>query len=190
MHSRSETVPLKPQFQSRNRISVQKPRVGATSPCHEPGTVIDRADLILEVGYFCADSGLFKKRVVVCEVDGDDKTKHSKTEYNEEKTQITRPENDPIKLALKLMSSTVAQNAIQSETYHIRANYAWYNTDAIQKSLLSTTTHDLPDFADLIETLNKDRRTDDFRTLHHSIHLRLSLNQLKKGPGKKLVRRN
>jgi hypothetical protein len=28
--------------------------------------------LILEVGYFCADSGLFKKRVVVCEVDGDD----------------------------------------------------------------------------------------------------------------------
>jgi hypothetical protein len=39
-------------------------------------TLIDRADLILEVGYFCADSGLFKKRVVVCEVDGDDKTKH------------------------------------------------------------------------------------------------------------------
>ena len=143
MHSRSETVPLKPQFQSRNRISVQKPRVGATSPCHEPGTVIDRADLILEVGYFCADSGLFKKRVVVCEVDGDDKTKHSDTEYNEVKTQITRPQNDPIKLALKLMSSTVAQNAIQSETCHIRANYAWYNTDAIQKSLLSTTTHDL-----------------------------------------------
>ena len=35
-------------------------------------TLIDRADLILEVGYFCADSGLFKKRVVVCEVDGDD----------------------------------------------------------------------------------------------------------------------
>ncbi len=34
-------------------------------------TLIDRADLILEVGYFCADSGLFKKRVVVCEVDGD-----------------------------------------------------------------------------------------------------------------------
>ncbi len=88
------------------------------------------------------------------------------------------------------MSSTVAQNAIQSETYHIRANYAWYNTDAIQKSLLSTTTHDLPDFSDLIETLNKDKHTDDFKTLHHSIHLRLSLNQLKKGPGKKLVRRN
>ena len=134
-------------------------------------TLIDRADLILEVGYFCADSGLFKKRVVVCEVDGADKTKHSDTKFNEAKTQITRPENDPIKLALKLMSSTVAQNAIQSETYHIRANYAWYNTDAIQKSLLSTTTHDLPDFAELIETLNKDKRTDDFRTLHHSIHL-------------------
>ena len=45
------------------------------------------------------------------------------------------------------------------------------DTDAIQKSLLSTTTHDLTDFADLIETLNKDTRTDDYRTIHHSIHL-------------------
>jgi hypothetical protein len=91
-------------------------------------TLIDRADLILELGYFCANSGLFKKRVVVCEVDGADKTKSRTTQMNDDKTQITQKHNDPIKLALKLMSSTVAQNAIQSETYHIRANYDWYTS--------------------------------------------------------------
>ena len=151
---------------------------------HSICALIDRPDLILEVAYFSADSGLFQKRVIFCEVDGDDKTsvvkeqtKKTPEDVNEgdqepaeEKAQKTKPK-DPLKLAYKLMTSSNAQQSLQSETYHIRSNWTKYNDHAISRSLLETTGIELPEFADLIATYSKQKRTQDFDTLHHAIHL-------------------
>ena len=118
----------------------------------------EKPDLILEVGYFCSNSGLFKKRVIICEVDGADKTEKKKDS------------DDQIKLAMKLMISTCAQNELQQETYHIRANYAWYFDKLTDRSLLTTTDIDLPQVADLMRLYGKDSKTKDYTTLHHAIH--------------------
>jgi hypothetical protein len=137
------------------------------------------------VAYFCADSGLFQKRVIFCEVDGDDKTvavhKEAKKKMDEdgkeggqdpaeESVKKTKPK-DPLKLAYKLMTSTNAQQSLQSETYHIRSNWTKYDDYAITRSLLETTGIELPEFADLIATYNKQKHSQDFDTLHHAIHL-------------------
>jgi hypothetical protein len=74
-----------------------------------------------------------------------------------------------MKLALKLMSSTSAQNALQADTYHIRANYVWYFEEMIQKSILSTTGFELPEFEELVRTYT-DKRSSDYNTIHHAIH--------------------
>jgi hypothetical protein len=135
---------------------------------HKMCNLMERPDLILEIGYLCADSGQIIKRVVICEIDGENKTKN-KDQPNEDISTKIRRQDDPIKLALKLMSSTSAQLALQPETYHIRANYVWYDVAQIERSLTSTTAFELPEFDALIRTYT-DRLSADYETIHHAIH--------------------
>ncbi len=136
----------------------------------------ERPDLILEVGYFSSDSGLFTKRVILCEIDGEDKTSSSKkiSADDDDSVPARKPKDDPIKLALKLMSSTFAQNVLQQQTYHIRANYVWYFDRLIDKSLLSTTSLELPEIADLITNAFVQQRYEV--TQLHNIASRHSLH--------------
>jgi hypothetical protein len=126
--------------------------------------LLERPDLILEIGYFNEKTGLFQKRIVIVEVDGDDKTLNTKTQH-------------PLKLALKLMSSTNAQIPVNdNETYHIRSNFWKYKESVIEKSLMQTTDITLPEFADIVKQYQKPTpgsvsRDNDYRNFHHSIHL-------------------
>ena len=150
---------------------------------HTICSLIDRPDLILEVAYFCTDSGLFKKRVIFCEIDGDDKTvvTRSKTketegaddtdDTSEDHVKKKTPNTDPLKLAYKLMTSTNAQQSLQSDTYHIRSNWTVYQDHKIARSLMETTGIELPEFADLIATYNTQKNSQDFQNLHRAIHL-------------------
>lgn len=157
---------------------------------------LERPDLIMEIGYFCADSGLIKKRIVFSEIDGDNKTGPNSRQSGEKAADAAEADEalvdddsgeesagqeedeankkraekiDPIKLALKLMSSTSAQNALQADTYHIRANYVWYFDEMIEKSILSTTGFELPEFEEVVRTYT-DKRSSDYKTIHHAIH--------------------
>jgi hypothetical protein len=133
----------------------------------------ERPDLIIEVGYFSADSGLFTKRVVMIEIDGENKTSTNTKKIDQDdddKESAAKKKDDPIKLALKLMSSTFAQNALQDDTYHIRANYVWFFDRKIDSSLLSTTSFELPEVEDLIRLYGKDSKSSDYTTLHQAIH--------------------
>jgi len=133
----------------------------------------ERPDLILEVGYFSVDTGLFTKRVVMVEVDGENKTKvgNKKRDQDDDDAESnSQKKDDPIKLALKLMSSTFAQNALQDETYHIRANYVYFFDQKIDYSLLSTTSFELPEVEELIRLYGKDSKSLDYTTLHQAIH--------------------
>jgi hypothetical protein len=126
---------------------------------HRYTGLLDRPDTILEVGYFDEKSGLFKKRVVIAEIDGD-----KKTEKEERST----------KLALKLMSSSNAQIPVnEGETYHIRSNFDRYATRPIEQSLMQTTDISLPEFADIVREYQStgDSRDTDYRNFHHAIHL-------------------
>lgn len=133
----------------------------------------ERPDLIIEVGYFSADSGLFTKRVVMIEIDGENKTStktKKRDQDDDDKQSHAQKKDDPIKLALKLMSSTFAQNALQDDTYHIRANYVWFFDHKVDFSLLSTTSFELPEVEDLIRLYGKDSKSSDYTTLHQAIH--------------------
>jgi hypothetical protein len=146
---------------------------------HAICTLIHKPDLILEVAYFCTDTGLFKKKVIFCEVDGDDKTSRPpiKSKEKEDADDDTEEEHeskktqkmDPFKLAYKLMSSTNSQLSLHSDTYHIRSNWTVYQDHAIARSLMETTGIELPEFADLISTYQKN--TQDYEVLHRAIHL-------------------
>ena len=120
----------------------------------------ERPDLILEVGYFIEETGLFKKRVIMVEVDGHDKT---------------ASKEDSIKLALKLMSSTSAQIPInEGESFHIRSNFHQYMTGPIEESLMATTDITLPEFAELVNAMQhnyKDSRNVDYMNFLHAIHV-------------------
>jgi hypothetical protein len=126
---------------------------------HRHTGLLDRPDVILEVGYFDEKSGLFKKRVVIAEVDGEKKSE------DEERS---------IKMALKLMSSSGAQIPVnEGETYHIRSNFNDYRTRPIEQSLMQTTDISLPEFADIVREYQSsgDSRDSDYRNFHHAIHL-------------------
>jgi len=126
--------------------------------------LLERPDLILEIGYFNEKTGLFQKRVVIVEVDGDDKTINTKAHH-------------PIKLAFKLMSSTNAQIPLnENETYHIRSNFWKYKVSVIEQSLMQTTDITLPEFADIVKQYQKPTpgsvsRDNDYKNFHHAIHL-------------------
>lgn len=124
---------------------------------HRTTTLSENPDLILEVGYFSDNSGLFQKRLVFFEVDGEDKTATSK---------------DAIKLALKIMDSTNVQIPLQNgESYHIRSNFSHYVAKPIELSLMSTTDIVIPNFEDLVRAYqNKSGSQDDYKRLHHGIH--------------------
>lgn len=144
---------------------------------HAICTFIDKPDLILEVAYFCTDTGLFKKKVIFCEVDGDDKTARPTSNFKdkEDADDEEEPESkktqkmDPLKLAYKLMSSTNSQLSLHPDTYHIRSNWTVYQDHAIARSLMETTGIELPEFADLIATYQKN--SQDYEILHRAIHL-------------------
>jgi hypothetical protein len=91
---------------------------------HMMCNLLERPDLILQIGHLCPDSGQITKRVVLCEIDGEKKTENARNQDEETKK---RRKDDPIKLALKLMSSSGAQLVLQEDTYHIRSNYCWYD---------------------------------------------------------------
>ena len=67
------------------------------------------------------------------------------------------------------MSSTNSQLSLHSDTYHIRSNWTVYQDHAIARSLLETTGIELPEFADLIATYQKN--SQDYEILHRAIHL-------------------
>lgn len=121
--------------------------------------LLDRPDLIMEVGYFNETTGLFKKRVIVMEADGHDHTES---------------DDDASKLALKLMSSSNAQIPVnEGETFHIRSNFFQYANRPIEQSLMQTTDINLPEFADIVREYQNTPKTrqDDYRNFHHAIHL-------------------
>ena len=122
----------------------------------------EKPDVILRLGYFCEDTGLYKQRCVICEVDGEDKTRKNSGNDKDEDG------GHPIKLALKLMTSTSAQAVLQEETYHIRSNMWKYLPEQIQRSLLSTTNVELPEFQSFIDSLQ--HKDDDYKTLMTGIH--------------------
>jgi hypothetical protein len=133
---------------------------------HRTCRLNDKADLVLKVGYFSEETGLYTQRIVFAEIDGHDKT-----------ARPSKPDNtDSIKLAEKLISSTSVQAVLQPETYHIRSNLSEYLHDQIQKSLLSTTTVELPDFQDFIRSLQNDTKrqntstTTDLLKFQEAIH--------------------
>jgi hypothetical protein len=128
---------------------------------HRTCRLNDKVDLVLKVGYFSEETGLYKQRIVWTEIDGHDKTaKPTKEE-----------ETDSIKLATKLMSSTSCQAVLQPETYHIRSNLSEYLHDEIQKSLFSTTNVEVPDFKDFIRSLQNDTTTkSDLSKFQEAIH--------------------
>jgi hypothetical protein len=125
---------------------------------------VDKADLVLKVGYFSEDTGLYTQRIVFAEIDGHDKTHRP-----------SGPDDtDSIKLAEKLMSSTSVQAVLQPETYHIRSNLSEYLCDEIQRSLFSTTNVEVPDFKEFISSLQNDssKKTDlmKFQEAIHWVH--------------------
>jgi hypothetical protein len=122
----------------------------------------EKPDVILRLGYFSEDTGLYKQRCVICEVDGEDKTRKNSGNDKDEDG------GHPIKLALKLMTSTSVQDVLQDETYHIRSNMWKYLHEQIQKSLLSTTNVELPEFQSFIDSLQ--HKDDDYKTLMTGIH--------------------
>jgi hypothetical protein len=133
---------------------------------HRTCRLNDKTDLVLKVGYFSEETGLYTQRIVFAEIDGHDKT-----------ARPLKPDNtDSIKLAEKLISSTSVQAVLQPETYHIRSNLSEYLHDQIQKSLLSTTTVELPDFQDFIRSLQNDTKrqntstTTDLLKFQEAIH--------------------
>lgn len=127
---------------------------------HVTCNYLERPDVILRVKYFCEDTGLYKQRCVICEVDGNEKTTPNRTLVDG---------GHPIKLALKLMTSTSAQAVLQDETYHIRSNFHKYLDSQIQKSLFATTNVELPEFQTFIENLQQ--KGDDLKTVRTGIHL-------------------
>ena len=148
------SIPDEPSSEQNATVASFKNKV-----THRHTGLLERPDVILEVGYFDERSGLFKKRVVIAEVDGEKKSEK---------------EDRSIKLALKLMSSSGAQIPVnEGETYHIRSNFKDYKTRPIEQSLMQTTDISLPEFADIVREYQStgDSRDTDYRNFHHAIHV-------------------
>lgn len=128
---------------------------------HRTCNHLDKPDLVLKLGYFCEETGLFKQRSVIAEIDGHDKT-----------VRPTYASNvDSIKLALKLMTSTSAQAVLQPETYHIRSNLSSYLRNEIVQSVLAVTNVHLPDFQEFLEGLhNQSKDYSELVTFQNAIH--------------------
>lgn len=151
---KGEIIPDEPSSEQNATVASFKNKV-----THRHTGLLERPDVILEVGYFDERSGLFKKRVVIAEVDGEKKSEK---------------EDRSIKLALKLMSSSGAQIPVnEGETYHIRSNFKDYKTRPIEQSLMQTTDISLPEFADIVREYQStgDSRDTDYRNFHHAIHV-------------------
>jgi hypothetical protein len=127
---------------------------------HRTCRLNEKADLVLKVGYFSEETGLYKQRIVFAEIDGHDKTAKPTNEI----------QADSIKLALKLMTSTSVQAVLQQETYHIRSNLSQYLCDQVDKSLLSTTHVELPEFREFIKSLQNDSEKNDLHKFEEAIH--------------------
>jgi hypothetical protein len=153
------TPERQPKTSDSSPVSTLKEEYGFKKE-HITCNYLDRPDVILRVGYFCEETGLYKQRCVICEVDGEDKTTPKRDVVDG---------GHPIKLALKLMTSTSAQAVLQDETYHIRSNFSKYAHAQIQKSLFATTNVELPEFQTLLENLQ--RKGDDLQTVRTGIHL-------------------
>ena len=127
---KGEIIPDEPSSEQNATVASFKNKV-----THRHTGLLERPDVILEVGYFDEKSGLFKKRVVIAEVDCEKKSED---------------DDRSIKLALKLMSSSVEQIPVkEGETYHIWSNFKDYKTRPIEQSLMQTTDISLPEFADI-----------------------------------------
>jgi hypothetical protein len=151
---KDDQIPDEPSSEQNATVASFKNKV-----THRHTGLLERPDVILEVGYFDERSGLFKKRVVIAEVDGEKKSEK---------------EDRSIKLALKLMSSSGAQIPVnEGETYHIRSNFKDYKTRPIEQSLMQTTDISLPEFADIVREYQStgDSRDTDYRNFHHAIHV-------------------
>lgn len=99
-----------------------------------------KPDGILEVAYRSDDSFGLKKCVVFLEVDGDtEKLRSSKN-------------NNPAKMAVKMMQGSSVMQAVQSESYHIRSNWLNYDHGNVVMSVMENSESQLPNIDEWIKS--------------------------------------
>ncbi|NBX17202.1 MAG: hypothetical protein EBR09_07545 [Proteobacteria bacterium] len=137
-------------------------------------TPIQKPDLVLEIAYTCPKLYFQKKRVVVIEIDGEDKTQQFKRS-EENSTRHDYFNINPAKLALKLMQSTSVQSILQPHTYNIRSNFYSYLKQTVSRSLQNTTNFEIPSFQEILNRLTnsnlQNTGLDDFHHLTQTIHV-------------------
>lgn len=98
-----------------------------------------KPDGIFELAYRSDDSFGLKKCVVFLEVDGD-------TE------KLTSTENNnPAKMALKMMQGSSMMQAVQAESYHIRSNWVSYDHANVVMSVIENSESQLPNVDEWIK---------------------------------------
>ena len=137
-------------------------------------TPIQKPDMVMEITYTCPKLYFQKKRIVMVEIDGEDKT--YQIDRNEENsTRHDYFKINPAKLALKLMQSTSVQAALQPHTYNIRTNFYSYLKQIVDRSLQNTTNFEIPSFQEILNRLSnsnlQDSGLDDFHQLTRTIHV-------------------
>jgi len=117
-----------------------------------------KPDVSMEVVYHDARTGLQKKRIVVAEIDGEDKTMKNTSKH-------------AVKLAQKMFLSCSMQQVLQPDTYNIRSNFDKYVTRTIQESLMDSTNVNMLTFQEILERLQKQATHSDHEVLLKAIHL-------------------
>jgi hypothetical protein len=135
---------------------------------------VQKPDLVMDIAYTCPKQSSQKKRVIMVEIDGEDKTAQTeRTDTNLNKAEF---KNHPAKLALKVMQSTSVEAVLQPHTYNIRSNFYWYLKDQVDQSLFRTTNVETPSFQDILNRLGsslsaRENGLDDFHQLTKTIHV-------------------
>lgn len=137
-------------------------------------TSIQKPDLVMEITYTCPKLFVQKKRVVIVEIDGEDKTYQCiRTEENSTRHDYFK--TNPAKLSMKLMQSTSVQSVLQPHTYNIRTNFYSYLKETVNRSLQNTTNLELPSFQEILNRLThsnlQNSGLDDFHQLTQTIHI-------------------
>ena len=124
-----------------------------------------KSDLVMEAVYISARTGIVHKRVIIAEVDGEDKTVYSASDESKHS----------VKLAYKLMTGSGIQQYIQPETYNIRSNFNKYLEFQLEKAMLSTTSVQIPTFQEVLDQLQPGVQQSDYTTLLKCINLVLHM---------------
>lgn len=179
---KDETVPLEPWWiwdlhgLQNKTMPNSKKLISTDNLQYAVAFMGSKPDLMIEVGYNNSRSGRTQKCVIVSETDGSDKTAGAPAtmEDSEKKRNVN---NDPVKLAVKMMQSCAAQQALQKQTYNIRSNFYTYFKHRIEQSLFDTTNVHLPSFQETLTRLEVSAKgkvtnnTNDYTILSHATTL-------------------